>query len=94
MFIVTVVFEVKLENLDAFMSAMMIQADNSLLLESDCHQFDVCQDTDDPNHIFLYEVYTDELSFQVHLASDHFAEFSARTNDWVISKVVDTWERL
>ncbi len=42
----------------------MIQTDNSLLLESDCHQFDVCQDTADLNHIFLYEVYIDELSFR------------------------------
>lgn len=94
MFIVTVIFEVKYEYLQPFLTAMQAQAENSLTLEKDCHQFDVCKEIDDSNRIFLYEVYSDEFAFQLHLASDHFADFSARTNDWVSAKVVDTWNRL
>ncbi len=75
------------------MAEMLLQADNSLLLEPDCHQFDVSQDTDDHKRIFLYEVYTNQAAFQFHLASEHFAGFSTRTNEWIISKHVDTWHR-
>ncbi|TVO77895.1 putative quinol monooxygenase [Sedimenticola selenatireducens] len=93
MFIVTVVFEIKPEKLQNFMTEMLLQADNSLLLEPDCHQFDVCQETDEPNRVFLYEVYSNEPAFQVHLASEHFATFSAHTHEWINEKTVNTWLR-
>jgi autoinducer 2-degrading protein len=93
MFIVTVVFEVKFEYLQPFLTAMQAQAENSLSLEKDCHQFDVCQEIDDPNRIFLYEVYTDEPAFQMHLASEHFSKFSTHTQDWINAKNVNTWIR-
>lgn len=93
MHIVTVVFEVEPKSVNAFMAEMLLQADNSLLHEPDCHQFDVCQDTQTPHRIFLYEVYSNEGAFKAHLASNHYAAFTTRTKNWITSKHVDNWER-
>lgn len=93
MYIVTVTFKVKPAHRAAFMPAMLANASESLLQEPDCHQFDVCVSPDDPNRIFLYEVYESEGAFQAHLAMPHFKAFSQRTADWVESKAVHVYTR-
>ena len=94
MFVVTVTFTIKRENLDDFMIAMMTQAHNSLTREEGCLQFDVCQDQDSPDRIFLYEVYSDRAAFEAHLKSPHFLEFDKTVSPWTASKVAEQWERL
>ena len=54
MFVVTVTFVIKSENLDDFMAAMTRQAHNSLTREQGCLQFDVCRDQQNPERVFLY----------------------------------------
>jgi quinol monooxygenase YgiN len=93
MYIVTVTFQVKPAYLAQFMPAMVANADESLLREPDCHQFDVCVSLDDPHRIFLYEVYESSAAFQVHLGMPHFKAFSQLTADWVESKVVSLYDR-
>ena len=93
MYVVTVVFAAKPEHLDDFLPAMNANAQASLEREEGCHQFDVCQDPENPNVIFLYELYTDRAAFDVHLASEHFQDFNALTADWVADKQVRTFER-
>ena len=44
MFVVTVVFEVKKEATEAFRTAVLQQANNSLTRETGCRRFDVCFD--------------------------------------------------
>ena len=41
--------------------------------------------------VFLYEQYTDEAAFDVHLASAHFTDFNERSASWVKEKRVDRY---
>lgn len=92
MYVVSVLFEIKPDNYADFSKAVIRQADNSLDREPDCQRFDVCESpNDNPNQIYLYEIYTDEAAFQAHLKSDHFLEFDAMVMPWLESKTVSTW---
>ncbi len=91
MFVIAVEFKIHPANADQFRETILKQAANSLSLEPDCHQFDVCFGLDDPTHCFLYEKYTDEAAFQVHRNMPHFAQFSSDVETWVDSKEVKSW---
>ncbi len=93
MYIVTVTFQIKPAHLAEFMPAMQANAADSVQLEPDCHQFDVCVSLDDPNRIFLYEVYENAAAFQAHLAMPHFQAFNHMTAPWVESKAVSLYAR-
>ena len=94
MFIVSVIFDVHPEHVEAFMARMRIQAEQSVSREPDCHGFDVCTDPEDPTRVFLYETYTDRAAFDTHLESDHFKSYAADTADWVRGKTLLTWTRV
>ncbi|MEL7265822.1 MAG: putative quinol monooxygenase [Planctomycetota bacterium] len=95
MFIVAVVFEIHPEHVDAFRSAIRVQSETSLRQESGCHQFDVCYEADPttsaPPQCFLYEKYTDRAAFDLHLQTDHFADFDKLVAPMLRSKEVRTW---
>ncbi len=93
MYIVTVEFVVGAQHVDAFHQAVRQQARNSLTLETDCHQFDVSVDPQDPRRIFLYEVYTDEAAFKAHRETEHFSDFGATVSEWVEKKTLQFWIR-
>ncbi len=88
MYVVTVKFTLAEGAAETFMGFMRTQAQNSLELEAGCHQFDVCTDPNDARAVFLYELYSDEAAFQVHLTSDHFKRFDADVADLVAEKQV------
>lgn len=92
MFVITVEFTIKPAHIAEFMPAMIANAKASLDNEPGCHQFDVCVAVDDPNRIFLYEIYADRAAFDHHLATLHFKAFDARARDWVLSKIVKSWQ--
>ena len=93
MFAVVVSFDIKPEAVAQFMPLMLENARASLRDEAGCHQFDVCHEPDDENTVFLYELYSDEAAFKVHLASDHFKQFDADVADLVTSKQVACYHR-
>jgi quinol monooxygenase YgiN len=37
-----------------------------------CDRFDMCLDPDQPDTLFLYELYADLAAFEAHKASEHF----------------------
>jgi (4S)-4-hydroxy-5-phosphonooxypentane-2,3-dione isomerase len=94
MYVVTVRLDIDPNHAPEFMRAMGAQAHHSLTLEAGCRQFDVSVDPSDLRRVFLYEIYTDRAAFDAHLASTHFKSFDATVQPWVISKVVETWERM
>lgn len=93
MLVVTVRFTIRSGREEEFHAAVLDQARNSLRLEPECHQFDVCRNPDHAGEVFLYEVYTDAAAFDAHQKTDHFAGFGARVRDMVEEKAVETWER-
>jgi quinol monooxygenase YgiN len=94
MFVVTVQFQIKAGREEDFRAAVLDQALNSLRLEPDCQQFDVCRHPEDPGAVLLYEVYASAEAFEAHQKTDHFAGFGARVKDMVERKTVGTWERV
>ena len=91
MYIVTVKFHIKPEYLARFMPAIIKQAEDSLTLEDACTQFDISTSENDPNLVFLYEIYNSKADFDVHLASAHFKSFSEKVGTWVSEKHVETF---
>ena len=93
MYVVTVKFTLAPGAAETFLPLMHAQATNSLQLEPECHHFDVCTDPDDASTVFLYELYSDEAAFKVHLASEHFKQFDADVADLVTAKQVACYHR-
>ena len=67
---------------EAFMEAMLDDASHSVQDEPGCLRFDVLEDPDDPNRIFLYEVYRDEEALEAHRRAPHFLRWKHATRNW------------
>ena len=76
------------------MPRMTAQARNSLELESGCLHFDVCVAPEDARTVYLYEVYSDEAAFELHLQSNHFKQFDADVAALVKDKQIVTYARV
>jgi (4S)-4-hydroxy-5-phosphonooxypentane-2,3-dione isomerase len=94
MFVVLVDFIVKSGFEDRFKEALLVQAENSLTLEPDCHYFDVCIEGSDTKKFTLYELYTNSKAFDVHLQSEHFLTFNQLVSNWISMKSVRTLKRV
>ena len=69
----------------AFMEEMLADARGSLAEEGGCLRFDVIQDPEDENRIWLYEIYRDAEAFQAHLETPHFTRWKTMVPDWIDS---------
>ena len=90
MFVVTVNFSVKRNQIEQFKPLMLENARLSLELEPGCKQFDVCFDSNEPRECFLYEVYDDKPAFETHLQMPHFKLFDAKVAELLDNKIVKT----
>ena len=88
MFVITVKFVINEKDIEKFKVRMSQQARDSLELEKDCHQFDVCHDPNNKNIVFLYETYSDQNAFDIHLNSKHYLAFNDEVTSWVKEKKV------
>ncbi|MCR9175718.1 MAG: antibiotic biosynthesis monooxygenase [Alphaproteobacteria bacterium] len=93
MYVVTVEFVIKQDQVEAFAPLMAANAAASVRDEAGCSQFDVCWDPEGKPVCFLYEIYDDATAFQAHLASAHFKSFDAQVTDMVAEKSVRIWIR-
>ena len=93
MFVITVKFVINEKDIEKFKVRMLQQARDSLELEKDCHQFDVCHDPNNKNIVFLYEIYTDKNAFDIHLNSKHYLAFNDEVTSWVKEKIVTQLEK-
>ena len=94
MFVVCVEFEIMPRHLDDFLAAMLKNAAQSHSLEAGCQQFDVCQGQQNPNTVFLYEIYDDEAAFEAHKAARHYHEFNHAIDGMVVKKSVCLWQNI
>ena len=67
---------------------MRKNAAQSHALEAGCQQFDVCQDQQNPNTIFLYEIYDNETAFEAHKAAPHYHKFNHAIDGMFVKKSV------
>ncbi len=82
MYVIIAPIQIKEGHKEAFVEAMIDDADGSMKNEPGCLRFDVIQDGGDPNRIWLYEVYVDEAAFQEHLKTPHFIKWRDTVKDW------------
>jgi quinol monooxygenase YgiN len=64
---------------------MLDDARGSVNDEPGCYRFDVLQDSDDPNTIYLYEVYRDRAAFEEHQKAPHYLRWRDTVKDWYAS---------
>lgn len=94
MYVVTVEFTIDPAQWSAFLPLMLENAQRSRDDEPGCRQFDVCTESSRPHVVYLYEVYDDRSSFDVHLASTHFKSFAQATLAMIQQRVIATWKRV
>ena len=56
--------------------------------EPGCREFNVTVLANNPNHVFLYEVYENEAALTAHRAGEHFKKFQAATANMVTGRNV------
>ncbi|MBP0599818.1 antibiotic biosynthesis monooxygenase [Herbaspirillum sp. LeCh32-8] len=89
MLIIAVTFKVKQDNAAAFRAAILKNAATSLAEEAGCNLFDVCENQE--GVFYLYERYTDDEAFNIHLRSTHFVEFDKLVAPWVETKKIERY---
>ena len=88
MLVVCVEFEIEPSQTDVFMAAVRVNAEQSFHQEVGCQQFDVCQERQFPNYVFLYEVYDDEVAFEKHKLTLHYGAFNRAIGGMVLNKSI------
>jgi quinol monooxygenase YgiN len=74
-------------DLPKFMEAIKENAANSVK-EAGVREFNVTVLANNPNHVFLYEVYENEDALKAHLQTPHFQKFRAATQGMVVDRNV------
>ncbi len=82
MYVILAPIEIKPGFKDRFVEEMLGDARGSVNNEPGCLRFDVIQDSDNPDKIWLYEVYKDEAAFQEHEKAPHFIKWLNAVKDW------------
>jgi len=83
MFAVIVKVHIKPEHREEFIREMLADGEGSVAKEKDCLLFNIVEDSDDPNKLHLYEVYTSAEAFETHKGMPHFVKWLETTADWL-----------
>ena len=54
--------------------------------EPGCREFNITVAQNDPNHVFIFEVYDSAAALEAHRATDHFKKYAAATKDLVAKR--------
>ena len=84
MYVIIAPVQIKPGSRDQFVEAIIGDAIGSVNDEPGCRRFDVIQDADDENRVWLYEIYDDEAAFKAHLQTPHFIKFRDATADIIV----------
>ena len=74
MYIVNVPIQIKEGFKEQFVAGIKENASHAQNDEPGCLRFNVIQDANDINRIWVYEVYKDEEAFKAHQQSPHYQE--------------------
>lgn len=91
MYVVTVTFQIRPDQMEAFLPLMVDNARVSRQSEAGCQLFDICRDK---NEVFLYEIYDDRAAFDAHLGSKHFKAFDAAIQGMVVDKHIRLFDEV
>ena len=82
MHVVIVPIQIKDGFKDQFIEELLLDAKGSVNDEPGCLRFDVIQDPEVPNRVWLYEVYKDAAAFEAHTQAPHFVKWREATQEW------------
>lgn len=94
MLVVTVHFQAKADQVNAFREAILFQARSSRENEAGCLQFDVVQSPEDQAQFFVYEIYEDEAAFEIHKNSEHSARTREAVADLLEERDLRIWRKI
>ena len=83
-----VTIQIQPEHREAFMESMLDDARGSNNDEPGCLRFDVLQDSEDPNRVYLYEIYRDEAALEAHRQAPHFVKWRETVKDWFAAETI------
>ena len=82
--------EIDPPQLESFKSAIKEGIETAVRVEPGVLALYAVSESDNPTHIRVFEVYTDESAYKAHLETPHFKKFRAATDKMVKSrKLVD-----
>ena len=82
MYVVIAPLQIKGSYKDRFVAGIMENASGAVHDEPGCLRFDVIQDANDKNRIWVYEVYEDEVAFLAHTQAPHYLKFRGQSDSW------------
>jgi len=71
---------------DQFMEVMRVNATASVRDEPDCLVFDVVQDLNDPDLVYLYELYRDDAAFAHHKTTEHYLQSRPLLGEFIVKQ--------
>ena len=72
---------------DAFLTAIKVNAAASVASEPGCLVFDVSQDREDRDVIYLYEIYQDDAAYEAHTQTAHFRDSRPLVEPLIVEQV-------
>ena len=84
MYSIIVPIQIKPGYKDQFIEAMIGDAKGSIEKEPGCYRFEVIQDGNNSNRIWLVEVYKDEAAFKEHQDYPHYTKWVETVKDWKV----------
>jgi len=73
----------KAENREQFLKEMWADAIGSEKKEPGCLMFNITYDKADPNILYLFEVYKDDMAVEAHKKTPHFQKWLETTKNWL-----------
>ena len=73
---------VKPDKVDDFIAAVKLDGVGSTHEEPGCLRFDVYQNVNKPDELYLYEVYVNKTAFEYHTKTPHIALWRDTVKDW------------
>jgi autoinducer 2-degrading protein len=73
--------------IDAFLAALRENGAEAVK-EPGCREFNIHVQANDPNHVFIYEVYDNAAALESHRQTAHFKKYAAATGSMVAKRNV------
>ena len=73
---------IQADKVDAFIAAVRLDGLGSTQEEPGCLRFDVYQNINKPQELYLYEVYVNKAAFEYHTRTPHIAKWRETVKDW------------
>jgi quinol monooxygenase YgiN len=86
--VVLVEFRLRPGSSQAFAELVGANAKASVADEPGCRRFDIATSAEEPDRLFLYEIYDDRAAFDHHVTTQHYLRFKEATAELITGSTV------